>query len=59
MREASVKAQFDVKIAMLFAIPKGDTAKCHSEQGSDSDASEESRRRTAYKNSNNTTLKIR
>ena len=34
------------------------TAKCHSEQGSGSDASEESRRRTAYKNSKiNTTLR--
>ena len=30
-REASVKAQFDVKIATLFAIPKANTAKCHSE----------------------------
>ena len=43
---------------MFKIIPLGNTAKCHSEQGSDSDASEESRRRTAYKNSKITTLKI-
>ena len=30
---------------------EGGIVKCHSEQGSDSDASEESRRRTAYTNS--------